>query len=250
MVVRRALPVHAVGPEVLEQVLVQLGHRQVEQAVVQCGQRQRHDQQRVELERAVVALRRERRAHVARLRLDALHERRRQPAGHLRQPLPGVDPVQDPPRGDVAGVVVRRHLGDERADQPLPRREEVPLAGGAEGVREVEPVIELDPLDPPLLVLGQRACSQSGSRPRETVSPTWVNRPAATASARSRSRCSCSLMHSTGRGRTAASAVMPRPPGRARPGGRPAARRRSARARCPAPPRPAGRPARGRSATA
>ena len=99
----------------------------------------------------------------------------------LRQPLPGVDPVQDPARGDLAGVVVGRHLEDEARDEPLPRLQVAPVARRAEGIRQVEAVVELDPVDPPLLVVGQLgACSQSGSRPSSRVSPAKVKTPAAT----------------------------------------------------------------------
>ena len=73
VVVRRGLAVNAVGAEVLLQVAVELGQREAAQAAVtvEAGHGERGDQQRVELERAVVALGRQRRSHVARLCGDA-----------------------------------------------------------------------------------------------------------------------------------------------------------------------------------
>ena len=152
VVVRAALAVHAVGAEVGQQVLVQLARGQLEQARLEVRECERGDQQRVELERAVVALGGEVVADVAGLLAQALHQPR---DARLRQPLPGVDPVQDPPRGDVAGVVVGRYLEDEGGDEPLPRLQVPAVACRPEGVRKVEPVIELHPVDPPLLVLRQ-----------------------------------------------------------------------------------------------
>ena len=159
VVVRAALAVHAVGAEVGQQVLVQLARGQLEQARLEVGERERGDQQRVELERAVVALGGEVVAHVAGLLAQALDEPR---DARLRQPLPGVDPVQDPARGDVAGVVVRRYLEDEGGDEPLPRLQVPAVARRPEGVRKVEPVVELHPVDPPLLVLGQLGAQPVG----------------------------------------------------------------------------------------
>ena len=158
VVVRAALAVHAVGAEVGQQVGVQLARRQLLEAGDQVRQRERGEQQRVELERAVVALVRQVVAHVDRLVAQALDERLAD--RRLRQPLPGVDPVQDPARGDLGRVVVGRDLRDEARHQPLPRVEVAAVAGGAERVREVEPVIELDPVDPPFLVVGQRGAVQ------------------------------------------------------------------------------------------
>ena len=57
MVVGRALAVHAVGPHVGQQVVAELVERELRQIGIAVGQRQPDDQQRVELERAVVAVR-------------------------------------------------------------------------------------------------------------------------------------------------------------------------------------------------
>ena len=68
----------AIGAEVLGQVAVELGEREAAQAAVAVESRygEGGEQQRVELERAVVALGGERGAHVTRLGGDALPQRR------------------------------------------------------------------------------------------------------------------------------------------------------------------------------
>ena len=109
----------------------------------------------------------------------------RRPRG---EPLPRVDPVEDPARGDLGGVGVRRHLA--RSTTPSSRSH---ASGSAARrwrgrVREVEPASELDPLDPPLLVLGQAGASQSGSAPSARVSPATVKRPGDARRRRSRGR--------------------------------------------------------------
>src|SRR5262249_8821971 len=72
----------------------------------------------------------------------------------------GIDPILDPPTGDVARIRAHRDRGDPRAHKMLPRFEEAALAGLAERVGEVEPEVELVPLDRPLLVVGA-----SGAQP-------------------------------------------------------------------------------------
>ena len=62
----------------MREVAVELGDGELEQAVaVELGQRERGDEQRVQLERAVVALRREVRADVRDLLGEAAEQQRR-----------------------------------------------------------------------------------------------------------------------------------------------------------------------------
>ena len=143
VVVRRGLAVDAVGVEVRGEVAVELGDGEV--GGVELGEREAGDQQRVELERAVVAGGGEVGADV----LDLVGEAGEQARGVLArrlEALPGVDPVEDAAGGDLGGVLVGGALADPRRGELLPR----PLVAG---VREVEPPRELDPLDPPLRVL-------------------------------------------------------------------------------------------------
>src|SRR3954470_19195203 len=169
----RLLAVHAVGPHVRHEVLVELldGEREQCALLVERRQRERDDQQRVELERAVIALGREVLADVGGVLADPLQqlavESRAQAgeAGRRRERGPGVDPVLHPPRGDVRGVLdalARRDLAQVGADQPLPGVEEALLAGLGVGVREVEAEVELRPLDAPLAVLGQLGADPVG----------------------------------------------------------------------------------------
>src|SRR5581483_4452669 len=163
VVVRRRLPVDAVGVKGVAKVAAQRVDGEGEQSVlVELGERERQQKERVELEGAVVPLGRQRGANVPRLRSEAgeLSLRERRP--ELAERVPRVEPVLDPARGDLARVVIGRDLLEPRADEPLPGVPVRNVAGLATRVREVEAVVELDPLDPPLLVLGERRSEPVG----------------------------------------------------------------------------------------
>ena len=158
VIVRRRLAMDAVGADVLEQVRVHLVHGKLEQRALGIELRDASVAMKraYELEGAVIALGGERAPHVAHLALDALDqpvgERRVQPAETWRrgETQPGVDPVQDAPRRDVAAVAIGRYLVDPRPDQALPGVEVCRIVRFVPGVGEVEAVIELGPFDAPL----------------------------------------------------------------------------------------------------
>ena len=160
--------------DVGQQVAMQLGDREVEQraAGIEVRQREGRDEQRVQLQRAVVTLGREVLAQVPDLLVqageDPLGQAIREPreARRRRERAPGVDPVLDAAAGDVARVEPDRHLLDPGPDQPLPGVQKPQLAGLAKGVGQVEPVVELAPVDPPLLVVRQLRAAASPARRR------------------------------------------------------------------------------------
>ena len=170
VVVGRALDVDAVGAEVRAQVALELGQREVEQlaVLVQAWQREGDDEQRVELERAVVAPRREVVAQPRDLRRHAVEHARRHAVAEARERfasserVPGVDPVEEPACDGVGGLAAHLHLLDPRVHEELPGPLVALVAGLAEGSGEVEPEVELRPRDAPLLVGGEGAAGPVG----------------------------------------------------------------------------------------
>src|SRR5690348_14516417 len=151
---------HTVRPRVRQEVLVQRRDRKLEQTIlVQLWQSEGRDEQRVELERAVVALGREIVAQPGNLGRDIGNDLVLKPrfeGAASRKLIPGVNPVLDAPRRNVARVITNRHLRDPRLDQLLPNVTVLFVPRQRESVREIQTVIELVPLDTPLLVLWQR----------------------------------------------------------------------------------------------
>jgi hypothetical protein len=116
VVVRRALAVDAIGQEVLGEVAVELGDGEGEQLGVL--EREADHRERVQLERAVVALGRERLADVPGLDGDPL--RQCELVADRADALPRVDPVDDPAAGDLTRVGVMFHhaaMDDDEMDR-------------------------------------------------------------------------------------------------------------------------------------
>ena len=133
-----------------------------------------------------------------------------------------------------------------RSERPTSRSHAVEVAavaGGAEGVREVEALVELDPLDPPLLVVGQAAAEPvrlggRGRGSRRVGEPPGARRPRPP---RGRGG-GASMTQTTGGGRGAHGRRRTRHRRRCRleqrrPAARASRRRRSARRRSRARPR-------------
>ena len=173
MIVRRALPVDAVRQDVGQQVLRQGRDGEVEECAVgvEVGEGERRDEERVELEGAVVPLGREPTPQIADLRGEAAGDagrgagRETGETRRRREHVPSIDPVLDAPAGHVTRVGADRHRPDPRPDEALPGGEEPRLCSLGEGVCEVEPVVELAPLDRPLPVLGEAGREPVGLEP-------------------------------------------------------------------------------------
>ena len=159
VVVGRPLALHAVVADVGRGVVGE----QVERCVGarRVAERDADDEQRVQLERAVVAFGGEVAGEVVGVGDEPLDDPAREA---LAQPgesvgggeaLPGVDPVLHAAGGHVGRVVPHRHLVEERLHEVLPGVEVIAIAGDGEGVPEVETLVQLDPLDAPLLVVGE-----------------------------------------------------------------------------------------------
>ena len=173
VVVRRALAVDAIRQHVGQEVLGEGRDGEVEERAggIQLGKGERRDEERVELEGAVVPLGREPTPQIADLRGEAAGDagrgagRETGETRRRREHVPGIDPVLDAPAGHVARVGADRHRPDPRQDEALPGAEESRLCSLGEGVCEVEPVVELAPLDRPLPVVGEAGRAPVGLEP-------------------------------------------------------------------------------------
>ena len=160
---RRSLSLNAVGQHVGDEILVKSVDRESQKAPVDVdvGQRERRDEQRIQLERAVVAFAREMLPEICDLRLKAGSDARLEtrPARFeidaVGEAAPCVHPVLDATADHVARIVVDRDLRNPRIDEPLPCDRVLAVTCLFGGCREIEAVIELAPFEPPLTIGGK-----------------------------------------------------------------------------------------------
>jgi hypothetical protein len=164
VVVGRSFALHAVGEDVALHVGVEAIDGKVQQFTVgvEAGQRQRDDEQPVQFERAVITLGRQVSAKVAHLlanaRLDGESDGWVEAAEIFRgsEPVPGINPVLDSAADHIGRIEGDRNLIDPRGDEPLERLLVAEITGLLARPTEIEAVVELAPLQAPLLVGWQR----------------------------------------------------------------------------------------------
>ncbi len=178
----RALALDAVDPDVFQEIAVQRldGERQQVAVRVEHRQCQRGDEQRVQLERAVVALARQMRAQMRDLRTEAVEDDLGRPVAETFEAIaggeatPGVDPVLDAAADDIGRIDRDGHLADPGPHEALPGLLKPRLAGFAKCPGKIKAVVELHPFEPPFAdPAGSAAPSQSGSTPRSSARPWW-----------------------------------------------------------------------------
>ncbi len=172
VIVGRALAMDAVGTDVLEEVAMQFVDGKSQQAAVRVedGQRQRGDEQRIQLERAVVALAGQVSAQMCDLRAEAVEDDLGGAVAESFETIaggeaaPGVDPVLNAPAGDVGRIGRDWDLTNPGPHEALPCVLKARLAGLPKCPREVEAVVELHPFQPPLAIGRQRRAEPVGLR--------------------------------------------------------------------------------------